>query len=99
MDSRSHPTTEVSLVIFGFRADATRADVESALRGCGVGLQGSAVQWQVDLLRVPGPGNQAYALLQHLPDRMLAWRLADGLNARRYQGRALQSFVPAMAWS
>lgn len=99
MGQRLQAANDVSLVIFGFRGDATRADVESALRCSGVALQGACAQWEVALLRVPGPGDQSYALLQHLPDRLLAWRLADGLNARRYQGRALLSFVPAMAWS
>lgn len=99
MGEHFQAANDVSLVIFGFRGNATRADVASALRSSGVALQGALAQWPVELLRVPGPGDQSYALLQHLPDRLLAWRLADGLNARRYQGRALQSFVPAMAWS
>jgi hypothetical protein len=89
----------VSLVIFGFDANATRDDVEAVLCHCGVWLKGAWGDLQVDLLRVPGDNDQTYAHVQHLPDRLLACRVADGVNARRHQGRRLQSWVPLMAWS
>jgi hypothetical protein len=95
----SAPAANVSLVIFGFDAKTTRVDVEMVLCRCGVSLQGVWADLQVDLLCIPGDNDQAYAHVQHLPDRLLACRVADGLNARRHQGRRLQSWVPVMAWS
>lgn len=93
------PTANVSLVIFGFTADATAEDVAAVLGCCGVRLRDVWADLAVDLVPVPGSTGQTYAHVQHLPDRLLANRLSDGVNARRFQGRHLQSWVPVMAWS
>jgi len=93
------PAANVSLVIFGFEADATAEDVASVLRCCGVPLRDVWADLAVEMVRIPGSRGETYAHVQHVPDRLLAYRLSDGVNARRFQGRHLQSWVPVMAWS
>lgn len=99
---RSPATTEhssVSLLIFGFTAESTVQDVQVALGHCGVPLRGADDRLRVELVPMPGDGGGVYAHVQQVPDRLLAYRLADGLNTRRFRGRSLQSWVPVMAWS
>lgn len=91
--------TSVSLVIFGFDSRTTRSEVQALLRCCGVPLRNAWSSLEVEFQRVPGDSDQVYAHVLNLPGRLLAYRLADGVNARRHHGRRLQSWVPVMAWS
>ncbi|BDI06428.1 hypothetical protein [Sphaerotilus microaerophilus] len=93
------PAANVSLVIFGFTAETTAQDVASVLGCCGVRLRGVWADLEVALVPIPGGAGETYAHVQHVPDRLLAYRLADGVNSRRFHGRHLQSWVPVMAWS
>lgn len=93
------PTANVSLVIFGFTADTTTEEVATVLCCCGVRLRDVWADLAVELVPLPGEAGESYAHVQHLPDRLLADRLAKGVNSRRFNGRHLQSWVPVMAWS
>ena len=47
----------------------------------------------------PDDSDAAYAVVHVLADRAVATRVAQGINARRFHGRPLQSWVTAMAWA
>ncbi|HMZ00073.1 MAG TPA: hypothetical protein PLW24_15120 [Burkholderiaceae bacterium] len=97
LQSASAP--DISLVIFGLDSRTTLGDVQALLCCCGVPLHGAWAALEVEFQRVPGDSDQVYAHVLHLPGRLLANRLADGVNARRHRGRRLQSWVPVMDWS
>ena len=84
-------STDLRLLIFGLPADTTRQEILSLLPQC--------EESQLELINTAGANDDVYAIVQLVPDRGRATRLAEGLNARRFHGRRLQTWVTAMAWT
>lgn len=82
---------ETRVLIFGLRRGTRPADLH--------GLLGAFRDARLDLLDLPGDNDDAFAVVHLRPDPSSAWRLAQGINARRLHGRRLQSWVPVMAWA
>lgn len=79
------------MLIFGFSRGTDSQEVRALLGACG--------EVPLDMVDLPGDNDDAYAVVHLIPNSGLAWRLAQGINARRFHGRRLQSWVPVMAWS
>ncbi len=92
-------TADIRLLIFGLPPDCSPQDVRGLLHHCGIRLGDAAEHWAVDLAAGAGELEEIIATVHHLPDRLIAARLADGLRRRRFHGRALQGWVPLMDWS
>lgn len=90
---------DIRLLIFGLPPQCSRQEVRGLLHHCGMRLGSVPLQWEIDLTVGSGEVQEVIATIHHLPDRMIASRLADGLRRHRYHGRALQGWVPVMAWS
>jgi hypothetical protein len=84
-------TTEMRVLIFGLPRDANCQELLPLLGPC----RGA----EVELMNLPDDSDAAYAVVHVLADRAVATRVAQGINARRFHGRPLQSWVTAMAWA
>jgi hypothetical protein len=82
---------QTRLVIYGFGRSVSAQDVLTLL-GPGSGAV-------VEMVVVPGDNDDAIAVVHLSPHRQRAVALARRLHARRYQGRLLQPWIPAMNWS
>lgn len=79
------------LLIYGFNRSVSAKDVNSLL--------GPGCSAMVEMVLVPGDNDEAIAVVELSGHRPQALLLAGRLKARRYQGRQLQPWVPAMNWS
>lgn len=82
---------DTRMLIYGFDRDARAEDVLTLL--------GSGFTAAVEMVLVPGEHDEAIAVLHFAGSRQIAVRLAAGIEARRYRGRALRPWVAAMAWA
>lgn len=92
-------TGEAKLVIFGLPCTVSIQDVHTLLESCWGARGCSCGDAQVDLLPFPGERNEVLAIVRLRHGRLQAYRLADDIGARHFQGHSLSSWVPVMAWA
>jgi hypothetical protein len=87
------------LVIFGLSQATGVQDVLRLLGSCGGQSRHGFDNVQVDLLAMPGKGDEACAIVHLMTNRVRANQLADHINARQGDAGGLWSWVPVMAWA